>query len=360
MGEPMLALPKGFIKYMAKRASTALISLVIAVYVSIILANLGGLVDEMVKADLLTSITLNVRNNPAYQGLPATEKQKIIENLYQSALEAKGLNKPFIVRSIYYLKDAITLDLGTALYLTSDSGSKKVKNIILERLPQTILLFTTASLVSFFINLFGGLMLARKYGSRMDRIVAALAPTSVIPGWVYGLLLLLVFYSWLHVLPAGGIVDYPPPENPILYALSVLKHMILPLSAWIISGLFLGLYSSRTFFLIFSTEDYVEAAKAKGLPPQRIDTLYVLRPTLPSIVTSFSFTLIGSWGGAIITETVFDWPGLGRLLSAALSYPDPPVIIGEVTIYAWLLTITVLILDVIYGLLDPRIKVGGG
>ena len=345
---------------MIKRTVTMLISLIVAIYISIILANLGGLVDEMVKSELMMSITLSVRNNPAYQSLPASEKQKIIDNLYRSALEAKGFNQPFIVRSLYYLKDAITLDLGTALYLTSDSGSKKVKFIILERLPQTVLLFTTASVLSFFINLFGGLMLARKYGSKIDRLIAALAPTSVIPGWVYGLLLLLIFYSWLHILPAGGLVDYPPPKDPVLYALSVLKHMILPLTAWIISGLFLGLYSNRTFFLIFSTEDYVEAAKARGLPPRRIDTLYVLRPTLPSIITSFSFMLIGSWGGAIITETVFDWPGLGRLLSAALSYPDPPVIVGEVAIYAWLLTITVLILDVIYGFLDPRIKVGGG
>jgi peptide/nickel transport system permease protein len=353
-------IPKGFLKFVGKRTILLLISLVAAIYISILLANLGGIIDEMVKADLIMSITMNVKNNPAYQGLTASERQKIIDSLYQSALEAKGLNTPFLVRSLYYLRDALTLDLGTALYLTSDSGSKQVRLIILERLPQTVMLFTTVTIINFFTNLLGGLIIARKYGSKIDKAIAALAPTSTIPGWVYGIFLLLVFYTWLHVLPAGGLVDYPPPKDPILYSLSVLRHMILPMLSWTIAGLFLGIYSNRTFFLIFSTEDYVEVAKAKGLPPRRVDMGYVMRPTLPSIVTGLSFAIIGSWSGAIITETVFDWPGLGKLLSMALSYPDPPVIVGEVAIYAWLLTLTVLTLDIVYAFLDPRVKVWGG
>ncbi|MEM4004363.1 MAG: ABC transporter permease [Desulfurococcaceae archaeon] len=344
---------------MIKRAVSLFASLVVAIYISIVLANLGGLVDEIVKADLLMSITMQVRDNPAYKYLSASEKQEIINKLYQSALEAKGLNTPFPIRSLYYLRDALLFDFGRALYLTSDTGSKQVKLIILERLPQTVMLFTTATLINFFLHLFGGLILARHYGSKIDKVIATLAPTSVIPGWIYGIFLILIFYTWLHLLPAGGMVDYPPPLDPISYSLSVLKHMILPLLSWILSGLFLGLYSSRTFFLIFSTEDYVEAAKAKGLPPRLVDRRYVLRPLLPSTITNLSFALIGSWGGAIITETVFDWPGLGRLMAVALSYPDPPVIIGEVVIYAWLLMLTVLILDVLYALLDPRIKIWG-
>jgi peptide/nickel transport system permease protein len=352
--------PKGFLKFIARRTILLLASLIIAIYVTILLANFGGLIDEMVKSDILTTITMNIRNNPAYVGLTASEKQKIIDSLYKSALEAKGLNTPFPIRSLYYLKDSLTLDLGRALYLTSDSGSKQVRLIIMERLPQTVMLFTTVTIINFFLNLLGGVVLSRRYGSKTDRVISWLAPTSVIPGWVYGIFLILIFYTWLHVLPPGGMVDYPPPEDPLLYFLSVLKHMVLPMLSWIISGLFLGIYSNRTFFLIFSTEDYVEVARAKGLPSRQVDSRYVLRPTLPSIITGFSLAIVGSWSGAIITETVFDWPGLGKLLSQALSLPDPPVIVGEVVIYAWLLTLTVLILDVIYAFLDPRIKVWGG
>ncbi len=349
-------LPRGFLKHLAKRALSLFLSLLVALYLTIVLANLGGYVDEIVKSDLLMSITVSVMNNPAYKPLPDSEKKKIIESLYKAAIEARGLNMPFPIRSLLYLYDALTFNFGYALYLTSDTGSKQVKLIILERLPQTIILFTTATLINFFLHLFGGLILARHYGSKIDRIVSMLAPTSIIPGWIYGIFLILIFYTWLHILPPGGMVDYPPPADPIQYLLSVLKHMVLPISSWILSGLFLGLYSSRTFFLIFSTEDYVEAAKAKGLPPSLVDRRYVLRPLLPTMVTNLSFALIGSWGGAIITEAVFDWPGLGSLMSQALAYPDPPVIIGEVAIYAWLLMLTVLILDIVYAILDPRIR----
>ena len=247
-----------------------------------------------------------------------------------------------------------------AMFMTSDSGSQQVRIIILERLPQTILLFTTATVLNYIINLTLGLYLSRNYGSWFDKLVIYLAPTSVIPGWFYGIFLIMIFASWLHILPYGGLVDVPPPRDPVLYFLSVLKHMILPLSSWVISNFFLGVYGSRTFFLIFSTEDYVEVAKAKGLPPRQIELKYILRPALPPIITGFALSIIASWGGAIITETVFNWPGLGLVTYQAIAYFDIPVIVGITVIYAYLLAITVFILDMIYGFLDPRIKVGKG
>lgn len=354
-----LVIPKGFLKYTLVRGSVLFLTVVIAIYLTILIANMGGKVDEIVIGELRIGITQMVNANPEYKNLPGPEKEKLIEGFLQNEIRRLGLDTPFFVRSLIYLKDAITLDLGRALYMTSDTGSRLVKNIILERLPATVLLFTTVTVVNFFIHLFLGLYLSRHYGSFLDKLIVALAPTSVIPGWFYGIILILIFYTWLHVpgIPPGGFVDVPPPEDPVAYALSVLRHMILPMAAWIISGFFLGVYGSRTFFLIFSTEDYVEAAKAKGLPPRDIEVKYILRPTLPPIVTSFALTIIGSWGGAIITETVFNWPGLGLVTYEAISRFDTPVIVGITVIYAYLLAATVFILDIIYGLLDPRIKV---
>ncbi|MEZ0346624.1 MAG: ABC transporter permease [Infirmifilum sp.] len=350
-------IPWGFIKYIVKRVVVLYLTVVIALYATILVANMGGKVDEIIIGDIRMSIGQAISQNPQYRNLPGEERAKLIEQLVQQEIHRRGLDTPFFIRSLIYLRDALTLDLGRALVLRSDTGSMYVKNIILERLPNTILLFTTVTVINFFLHLFIGLYLSRHYGSLLDKITIALAPTSVIPGWFYGIFLILIFYSWLHVLPASGMVDVPPPENPVDYALSVLKHMILPMLSWIISGFFLGIYSNRTFFLIFSTEDYVEAAKAKGLPPRVIETRYILRPTLPPIVTSFALSLIGSWGGAMITETVFGWPGLGLVTYRAISAFDTPVIVGVTVIYAYLLMITVLILDVIYGWLDPRIKV---
>jgi peptide/nickel transport system permease protein len=127
----------------------------------------------------------------------------------------------------------------------------------------------------------------------------------------------------------------------------------------VIAGIFLNAYNWRTFFLIYSSEDYVEMAKAKGLSDREIERRYILRPTLPTIITNFALILIAMWTGAIITETVFNWPGIGRAYFQAIGLFDTPVIVGLTVIYAYLLGITVFLLDFIYALVDPRVKVGG-
>jgi peptide/nickel transport system permease protein len=204
------------------------------------------------------------------------------------------------------------------------------------------------------------LSLSRRYGSALDRLVIALAPSSAAPGWFYGIFLILIFAFLIPVLPPGGLVGIPPPEGSLAHALSVLKHMILPVTAMFISSIFISIYSWRTFFLIHSSEDYVEMARAKGLPPRLIERGYILRPTLSPIITSFALMLIGMWSGAIILEQVFNWPGLGTLLFRAIGLRDTPVIIGSVVIFAYLLAATVFILDILYAVLDPRVRVGPG
>jgi len=155
------------------------------------------------------------------------------------------------------------------------------------------------------------------------------------------------------------MVAAPPPENRIDYALSLLRHLVLPTAAIVISTIFLQTYNFRTFFLIYSTEDYVEMAKAKGLSDREIERRYVLRPVLPTIITQFALTVITLWTGATILETVFNWPGLGRALYQAIGLYDTPVIVGSQVIYAYLLAATVFLLDFIYALVDPRVRIGG-
>jgi peptide/nickel transport system permease protein len=244
--------------------------------------------------------------------------------------------------------------------MSSDSGSRQVRLIILERLPATLLLMGSANLILFFLSLYLALALSRRYGSFWDKLVITLSPASAAPPWFYGIFFILIFAAIWKVLPFGGMVSAPPPDNKFEYALSVLKHLILPASSLIISSIFISIYNWRTFFLIYSSEDYVELAKAKGLRSRDIESRYILRPTLPTIITNFALLLIGLWTGAIITETVFLWPGLGRTIFQAIGLYDTPVIVGSTIIYAYLLAITVFLLDFAYALVDPRVKVGGG
>jgi len=344
--------------FMGKRVIALLVTVLIGVYLTILVANMGGQVDEIRRVQIQTQVAEAVRANPEHNDLSSEERNELIEERVQLEIERLNLDEPFIWRSIDYLEQAMWLNLGRAEQMTSDRGSRQVYAIIGERLPATLLLFGTANLLVFFTSVFIALRLSRRYGSAPDRTVIGLAPSSAAPGWFYGIFLILLFAFVVPVLPAGGMVDVPPPEGRGAYALSVLEHMILPVAAMFIAQIFISIYSWRTFFLIHSSEDYVEMARAKGLPEGRVERRYVLRPTLAPIVTSFLLMLIGLWSGAIILEQVFNWPGLGTLLFQAIGHRDTPVIIGGVVIFAYLLAVTVFVLDILYAILDPRVRVG--
>ncbi|MCL0097806.1 ABC transporter permease [Dehalococcoidia bacterium] len=149
-----------------------------------------------------------------------------------------------------------------------------------------------------------------------------------------------------------------PPPTIWGYALSLLEHLVLPVTAIVISAVFVNIYTWRTFFLIHSSEDYVEMARAKGLRSGAIERKYVLRPTLPPIIMQFALTLIFMWMGAIVLETIFGWPGLGRQMFRAIGGGETPVIVGITIIFAYLLAMTLFIIDIVFALLDPRVKVG--
>lgn len=185
--------------YLARRGIVLFLTVVAAVYVTILIANMGGYVDEIIKSEVLFRVSTSVYQNPAYRGLNETALKKLVTELYENEIKRLGFDQPFFIRSFNYLADALTLNLGRALFLSSDSGSRNVRIILMERLPNTVLLFTTTQLILFFIGLFGGLYLSRKYGSRTDKIVSLLAPFSALPGWFYGL-----FHHYLRLGPQNS------------------------------------------------------------------------------------------------------------------------------------------------------------
>jgi len=346
-------------RYISVRTITLFFTVVVGLYLTILIANMGGHVDDIRRGDIRESVAIRMNSDPAMRALPADVRNDRMAGLI--ALEEKrlGLNKPFLMRSFSFLSNALTLDLGRAQFMSSDSGSRTVRLIILERLPSTLVLFASANLILFFVEILIAVSLSRKYGSILDKVFVTFSPLSSAPGWFYGIFLILIFAALLHFLPFGGMVSAPPPENKLSYFLSLLKHMILPILAITLNQIFYNVYAWRTFFLIYSSEDYVDVAKAKGLTSKAIERRYILRPTLPYIITTFALALIGMWTGAPIFETVFNWPGLGRRLIEAVNLFDTAVIVGSTVIFAYLLAITVFLLELTYALVDPRVKVGG-
>jgi len=346
-------------RYVVVRLLTLFVTVVISIYLTIMIANMGGYVDQIMRGEIRDRVTGSIAGNAAFIKMDPAVRQKLIADRIAAEEERIGLNIPIAIRNFRYMSNALTLQLGRAINMTSDSGSKQVRLILLERLPATLLLMGISQLFLFFSSVFLALNLSRRYGNFWDKLVIALSPTSAVPPWFYGIFLILIFAALLKVLPFGGMVDSPPPSNPIDYSLSLLKHLTLPALSLVLSSFFLSIYNYRTFFLIYSSEDYVEMAKAKGLPSRDVEQRYILRPTLPNIITNFALLIITLWTGATITETVFLWPGLGRTLYQAIGLYDIPIIVGSTIIYAYLLAMTVFLLDFIYALVDPRVKVGG-
>jgi peptide/nickel transport system permease protein len=345
-------------RYVVVRLLTLFATVVVGVYLTIMIANMGGYVDQIMRNEVRDTVTQRIALNPAMQKLDPAVRKQLIEDTIAQEEKRLGLNVPLAVRNVRYLSNALTLNLGRAINMTSDAGSKQVRLIILERLPATLLLMGSSQLFLFFASIFLALGLSRRYGNFWDKLVVALSPTSAVPPWFYGIFLILIFAAIFQILPFGGMVDSPPPTGTLAYSLNLLKHLILPASSLIISSFFLSIYNYRTFFLIYSSEDYVEMAKAKGLPARDIESRYILRPTLPNIITNFALLIITLWTGATITETVFLWPGLGRTLYRAIGLYDIPIIVGSTIIYAYLLALTVFLLDFVYALVDPRVKIG--
>ncbi len=347
-------------RYSSVRLISLFVTVVIGIYLTIMIANMGGYVDTMMKSEISETVTNMIYMNPAYKNLQPAQKKALAEAEIENEIKRLHLDQPLAVRTVRFMKNALTLNLGRSLRIVSDDGSRDVAHIILLRMPYTLLLMGTYNLILFFSTLFLALALSRQYGSFWDKLIVALSPTSSVPPWFYGIFLILIFAAVLKVLPFGGVIDAPVPEDFLGRALSILKHLILPASSLIVSYFFISIYNWRTFFLIYSSEDYVDTAKAKGLTSREIERKYILRPTLPTIITQFALMLIGVWTGAIITESVFKWPGLGTITRQAIGLYDIPIIVGTTIIYAYLLAITVFLLDFIYALVDPRVKIGGG
>jgi peptide/nickel transport system permease protein len=358
------------IQYFLRRIVTILITIILGVFIAVLLANATGQVDLNVQ----NKIERQARSQSYNYGTPGTDEQKqAYQRLSRELTEDMGANLPFLPRHLRWTYNALVLDWGELQIINmpmTQSGQavrNETRHIVFEYLPNTLLLVGAAYLLIFLIGIPLALSLSRRHGDWLDRLFSFLAPLSSIPSWVIGILLIFIFALELRLLPFGRMLDafVPPPDTPIAYVAMVLKHMVLPVLAIVISLLFQLIYTWRTFFLIFASEDYVELAQAKGLPEKTINRRYILRPSFPYVITSFALTLVSFWQTTTALEIIFEWPGIGNLYIRCLPnfwgdsmFPGEMIIIlAIVVIFAYLLGLTVLLLDVIYSIVDPRVRI---
>ena len=348
------------LRYLSIRAVVLLLTVLVGVYAAIWVVNWGGASDAERKDEIEYKVRKMIGGMNHWQRTDLTwpEKHAMFDQWLENAYRRFDLDQPFAIRSLRYLREACTLDLGETLYRRTRLGSTKVRDVLLEVLPRTVLLFGTANLIIFIAGLLIALALSRRYGTLLDQLTTLFVPILSAPPWFHGFILIVIFASILKLLPWGGLMSPPIPDTTFGYALGVLKHLILPVSAIVLGTLPFTVYANRALFMTHASEDYVELARAKGLSPRRLRLRYVLRPVLPPIITNFVFISIMAWEGVVITESVFNWPGLARLFVYAMSRFEVGMITGAITLLAYLVAISVLFLDVLYVLVDPRVALG--
>jgi peptide/nickel transport system permease protein len=262
--------------------------------------------------------------------------------------ERLGLNEPIHIQFIQWSLDAMRLDFGDSIFLR-----EPVTKSMLDRVQPTALLTLYALTLAILIALPSGVISAVRRNSFVDRMLMVTAISgAAIPNFFFGILLILFFAVVLGWLPSGGYVDIQ--DDPVQH----FRRMILPSVALGFAAAGLLARMVRSTMLDVLNEDYVRTAYAKGLPQRRVVLLHALRNAMIPAMTVFGISLAGLLGGAVVVETVFSLPGMGRLVVQSIQRRDFPVIQGVVLVTAVIQVLVMLLIDVLYVYVDPRVRYG--
>ena len=344
-----------FLFFVAKTTAYRILVVVITVVISLILF---GSTLEKVLIDRVRAEVVEASAQEDIQFRTLSQRQAYLDEQFKIKIKDLGLDEPWYSpkRFINTLFATITLDLGQSNFFTSDSGSSKVSDIIIERVPKTILLFTTSTVVVVIIGLFLGTYMAEKRGSILDKGVSfvAVISNSFAIFWV-GMLMILLFSFSLDIFPARS-TPLTSPGDPF-YVLDLLYHMMLPLITLVIFSFAVWSFVVRYFISRVLDEDYIQAKRVMGIPKRKILFSHALKNAAPPILTGIVTALIASISGSFIVEAVFDWPGVGKLLYDAILVLDIPIILGSTYVFTLMYVMTMLIAVLLYAYFDPRVKV---
>ena len=341
---------------LAARGLTLLGVLFVVLVLVVVTLGATGFSDRMLRATASEELR-GLRQSLAQTIRDPVELEQVLTLRQQELFRYYQLDRPWYYRLPDMVRRVVTFDLGEARTVRSFDGSSRVADIVLERLSNTILLVTTASVITTILGLLIGPRLASKVGSRLDRVSCLLLAFSyALPAWWMGIFLILGFSFTLELFPSGGMFSLIPPEGGIARFFDLLWHAALPIITLVLVSFGSAAYIIRTMVLNTAQESFVSVGRAKGLPDRLVERRYILRVAAAPIVTSVMLGLAGSIGGAILTETVFNWPGMGRLYYEAIMAADESVIVALTFFFTLIYIVARFSLEIFYLLLDPRIR----
>ena len=253
--------------------------------------------------------------------------------------ESLGLNRPFIVQYGSYLKNLIFhFDLGT-----SYQSGKSVSEALLRVFPTTMKLAGGSLVIAIVFGITFGIIAALKKNTIVDSIITTVGMIGLaMPIFWSGLLLIIIFSTKLRVFPASGF--------------SSIKHMILPWIALGFQSSAVIMRMTRSAMLDVLDKDYIRTSKAKGLKKSKIIFVHALKNAMIPVITTIGLQAGGLLGGSILTETIFSIPGIGRLMVESIKTRDYPTILGAIMLIAIVYSLISIVVDILYGFINPRIK----
>lgn len=275
------------------------------------------------------------------------------QSLTQEDIEARrvelGLDKPIIVRYFLWLTEALQGNLGYSI-----ARKEPVLNLIVDRLPETLLLTTTALTLAVAIGTTLGILAALKQYSVFDFAFSAIAFLGLsVPSFFFALLGIYIFSVSLGWLPVFGM--FTPGEERGLNG-DLLRHAILPVAALAIPNIGDFMRYARSATLEAMTAPHIVAARAKGLSERALTLRHILRNSLLPLITVIGLSLPGTIGGSFVIETIFSWPGIGMMAFDAVLQRDYPLQIGIALVLAVAVLASTLVTDIAYAVADPRIR----
>ncbi|HXH04631.1 MAG TPA: ABC transporter permease [Candidatus Competibacteraceae bacterium] len=276
----------------------------------------------------------------------------VTEEVLAEIRRAYGLDQPFHVQLLTYLGRIAQGDLGYSYYF-----NLPVVQLIAERVLPTLLLVLSALILSVVLGTFLGVLTARKPESGFSHLITlfSLAGNSAPVFWT-GIVLLILFASVWPIFPVTGMQSAIREPGFLAAALDILHHLVLPMLTLAI--IYLAQYSrlSRASMLDVLGSDYIRTARAKGLSERKVIFKHALRNAVLPVITMAGLQFGNMFAGAVLVETVFNWPGMGRLAFESILRRDSPTILGILFFSALIVVIANLLTDLAYRLVDPRIK----
>ncbi len=285
---------------------------------------------------------------------PSIESANFSQEIVAQQRRNFGLDQPAHIQYVRYLQQIATGNFGISF-----SQHRPVLDVFYDVIPNTIVLAIAAILIDFVTGMTVGVFQSTRKGSRVDSLLSAISLVLYsTPVFWFGLMLVLLFGVTLRWLPTAGAID------PVVYhSLSLpgqlwdrIRHLILPAATLGLIGAGGTARFQRSALLEVLAEDFVRTARAKGLRERTVVTVHALRNSLLSIITLFGLSLPALLSGAVLVETVFSWPGMGRLITDAVSSRDYPVITGAAIVSALLVVAGNLTADILYRFADPRTR----